>query len=147
MARPKQIPKRQPLSDNEITAASYQGSKEHKAKRWWGGLPGVRLGKDGKATRPKKQKTTICWLVEEADRFEATHWVREALKNGQCRYYEGDDRYPKHIWYKNKDGQFWFGFLFDSGHGSYKGWPIEERRLKLWLTGWMMRKMLRPRNG
>lgn len=126
MPRPSQIPARAPLSAPEINAACYAGSKEHKAERWWGGLPGARVGKDGKAKRPKKLRTSICWLVKDGDRKRASNWVRDALKRGQSRFYEGDKRYPKHIWYKDKDGQFWFGFLINSGQGSYKGWPVEE---------------------
>ena len=126
MPRPSQIPARAPLSASEIDSACYKGSKEHKAKRWWGGLPGARVGKNGKAKRPKKLHTSICWLVAEADRERASDWVRDALKQGQSRFYEGDKRYPKHIWYKDRDGQFWFGFLINSGQGSYKGWPVDE---------------------
>lgn len=126
MPRPSQLPTRLPLSNTEIAKASYVGSKEHKAKRWWNGLPGAKIGKDGKARRPKKLKTTICWLVEDSDRTRASQWVRHALRTGQARYYEGDKRYPKHIWSEDKDGQFWFGFLLNSGQGGYKGWPIEE---------------------
>jgi len=126
MPRPSQILTRPPLSAVEIEAASYVGSKEHKAKKWWGGLPGAKLGKDGKPRRPKKQRTTICWLVDKTDRDLASQWVRDALEKKQYRYYEGDKRYPKHIWHKDKDGQFWFGFLLNSAQGSYKGWPIDE---------------------
>lgn len=126
MPRPAQVPTRLPLSKDEIAMASYVGSKKHKAKKWWDGYPGARIGKDGKAKRPKKLKTTICWLVADRDRMRASGWVRHALKMGQARYYEGDKRYPKHIWYKDKDGQFWFGFLLNLGQGSYKGWPVDE---------------------
>jgi hypothetical protein len=126
MPRPRQVPKRAPLSPAEIAAASYIGSKEHKATKWWGGLPGARIGKDGRARRPKKLRTSICWLVDEIDRERASGWVRYALGDGQFRYYEGDKRYPKHIWHKSDDGQFWFGFLVNATTGTYKGWPIDE---------------------
>ncbi len=89
-------------------------------------MPGAKIGKDGRARRPKKLRTSICWLVDEGDRDRASSWVRHALENGQYRYYEGDKNYPKHIWYKGNDGQFWFGFLVNATPGTYKGWPIDE---------------------
>ena len=126
MPRPKQIQERDPLTADEVRVARYVGSKEHKAKAWWDGLPGARIGKDGTASRPKKQRTSICRLVTAADRDRASGWVRHALEKGQCRYYEGDKRYPKHIWYEDSEGQFWFGFLVNATAGTYKGWPIDE---------------------
>ena len=57
--RPKQLPPRTPLSPEQIEGASYVGSAEHKVERWWGGLPEGYVGPSGKATRPKKQQTTI----------------------------------------------------------------------------------------
>ena len=75
--------------------ASYVGSSEHKDQWWWGGgkpaarqLPGGRVGRLG------KQVTTICPLTTEEDRERATHWVRQAIANGQYRYYEGDKDFP-----------------------------------------------------
>lgn len=126
MARPQQIPKRPPLKDEEIQAASYVGSGEHKVERWWDGLPMARVGPDGHATRPKKQNTTICPKVSEAERAIATAWVREALRRGRYRYFEGDKTYPKHIWHMDAEGQFWFGFAVNQEQGTYKGWPISE---------------------
>ena len=69
---------------------------------WWGGLPGAYVGSSGKATRPKKQDTTICPLTTATDRDVATEWVREALTTGQMRWYEGDQDFPNHIWYKQR---------------------------------------------
>ena len=126
MARPRQIPARVPLSAEQIEAASYVGSGEHKAERWWGGLPMARRGKDGVARRPKKQLTTICPKVTAAEREIASTWVIEALRLGQFRYFEGDKTYPKHIWYRDGTGQFWFGFAINQIQGTYKGWPITE---------------------
>ena len=88
-------------------------------------MPGVRIGKDGRARRPKKQHTSICWLVGDADRLHASNWVRFALGNGQYRYYEGDTVYPKHIWYMDNSHQYWFGFLVNATPGTYKGWPVD----------------------
>ncbi|WP_247033711.1 hypothetical protein [Neorhizobium sp. SHOUNA12A] len=42
------------------------------------------------------------------------------------RFFEGDKTYPKHIWYKDDLGQFWFGFAINQILGAYKGWPITE---------------------
>src|SRR5258708_34934167 len=99
MPRPQQIPRRAPLTADQIAAASYVGSGEHTAVAWWGGLPQARVGKDGKARRPKKQNTTLCRRTTEAERDEASRWVKEALTKGQLRFFEGDKTYPKHIWY------------------------------------------------
>lgn len=98
MPRPSRMPERRPLTPDEIAAATYVGSAEHKADRWWGGLPGAWTGPDGRARRAKKQQTTICRKVGERDRADATAWVREALATGQVRFLEGDKTYPKHIW-------------------------------------------------
>lgn len=129
MKRPPQQPGRVPLgrAERQILAAraSYVGSKEHKAKRWWGGLPGIRYGSEGKPVREKREKTTICDLVADADRARATIWVRAAIESGQFRFLEGDQDFPKHIWYQ-VDGRGWFGFCINSVSGQYKGWPLEE---------------------
>ena len=98
MPRPQQIRPRPPLTDDQIKAASYVGSAEHKVKRWWGGLPFGWESGTGKATRPKKLHTTICRKVSSADKEEASSWVRAALEAGQFRYFEGDKTYPKHLW-------------------------------------------------
>lgn len=126
MARPKQTDPRAQLTEAEIAAASYAGSAEHKATRWWGGLPKAHVGADGMATRPGKQLTTLCRLTSEADRRRATAWVRSALARGQFRHCDGDKLYPKHIWHKDDAGQHWFGFCINGIAGSYKGWPVEE---------------------
>lgn len=114
------------MSEAEIRAASYVGGGEHKVARWWGGLPQAKLGKDGIATRPKRLLTTICYRSTEAERDEASCWVRKALAAGQFRYFEGDKTFPKHIWYQDFNGQFWFGFAINQIAGTYKGWPISE---------------------
>jgi len=126
MARPKQTAPRSPLTAGEIDAASYAGSKEHKAARWRGGLPGAKIGRGGIARRPKRQLTSICPLLTAADQNRATGWVREALRRQQYRYYDGDKIYPKHIWSRDESGHFWFGFYLSGFPGSYKGWPIDE---------------------
>lgn len=125
--RPQQVLPRTPLSPQQIRDARYVGSGEHKAQRWWGGLPGAYVGPDGKATRPKKQQTTICPLVTEENRQQATVWVQAALAAGQVRYYEGDKDFPKRIWYREATtGGLWMGYCVNGALGQYKGWPIEE---------------------
>jgi hypothetical protein len=125
--RPRQIPARAPLTNAQICAATYVGSKEHKIKRWWGGMPGARLGKDGKAHRPNKERTTICPLVTAAERDIATGWVRAALANGWFEYHDADQEYPARIWYLDADtGTRWEGFRVTDVLGQYKGWPDEE---------------------
>lgn len=126
MPRPKQVPTRPPLTREEVEAASYVGSAEHKVTRWWGGLPKAWETADGTASRPKREHTTICRKVTEEDRAEASRWVRAALTAGQLRYSEGDKIYPKYIWYMDEHGQFWFGFAVNQIAGTYKGWPISE---------------------
>jgi hypothetical protein len=129
MKRPDQLPVKRPSEPVELTAlavrASYVGSKEHKAKRWWGGLPGVRYGGDGKPVRDKREKTTICDLVTKADRVRATNWVQAAIQCGQFRFFEGDQDFPKHVWYQT-GARGWFGFCTNSLAGHYKGRPMEE---------------------
>ncbi|UXT85139.1 hypothetical protein [Agrobacterium tumefaciens] len=126
MPRPKQLPAREPLSRPDIESARYMGSGEHKIVRWWGGLPLARLDENGQPTRPKKELTTICPKTTTEERDVATGWVQHALRNQQFRYFEGDKTFPKHIWYKEENGQFWFGFAINQILGTYKGWPITE---------------------
>lgn len=129
MKRPDQQPSKGKLSQTERASlaarASYVGSKEHKGQRWWGGLPGVHYGIDGKPSRQKREKTTICDLVTEEDRERATEWVRAAIEDSQFTFLEGDQDFPKHIWYQ-AEARGWFGFCINSAAGHYKGWPMEE---------------------
>jgi hypothetical protein len=124
MPRPKQIPARPPLTVAQIEMASYVGSPEHKVHRYWAGLPQAWVGSDGVARRPNRQQTTVCHLTSEAEREQACAWVQAALTLGQVRYYDGDGTFPKHIWYRDSDGQYWFGFAVNQTAGTYKGWPI-----------------------
>jgi hypothetical protein len=129
MKRPAQQPSRRPANPEErrtlAARAEYVGSKEHKDQRWWGGMPGVRYDKHGNSFRSKRQKTTICRLVTEQDRKKATGWIRNAIECGQYVYLEGDQDFPKHVWYQ-AEGRDWFGFCINSVAGQYKGWPMEE---------------------
>lgn len=124
--RPNQVPTRPLPSPAEIERARYVGSGEHKAVRWWGGLPLARVGKQGVAERTRKQKTTICPMISVAERDTATSWVKAAIQAGQYRFREGDKDFPKHIWYRDAYGQVWFGYCLNSVLGEYKGWPIDE---------------------
>lgn len=124
--KPKQLPERKPLTDEQINAACYVGSPEHKEYAWWGGLPSAYVPPDGEASRPGKQQTTICPLTAESDRTKATGWVRAALRAGNVRFFEADQTFPKKIWYRDQDGQYWFGFCLNTAAGEYKGWPVDE---------------------
>jgi hypothetical protein len=125
--KPSQVPARPPLTLAQINSASYIGSAEHKARRFWGGLPQAWVGPSGQATRPKKQDTTICPLTSEADQIEATNWVQRALTQGQYRYLEADKDFPARIWYREPTtGNLWMGFCMNGILGHYKGWPMEE---------------------
>lgn len=130
MARPRQLPIRPDLTREEIDAACYVGSPEHKSERWWSGLPDAYVGPDGVARRPGKQLTTICPKTTAEEKEVASDWVRKALSRKQYRFYEGDKTYPKHLWYEDDAGQFWFGFAVNQILGTYKGWPIslDEKR-------------------
>ena len=92
--QPEQRPQRVALSLGEREAlavrARYQGSSEHKAEKWWGGLPRARQLPGGRIGRRRKQVTTLCPLTTEEDRDRATAWVRQAIINGQYKFYEAD---------------------------------------------------------
>ena len=105
--------------------AVYVGSEEHKDKRWWGGRPMARQLRGGRVGRRGKQKTTICPLTSEEDRDRATEWVKNAIREGRCKFLESDKRFPKKIWYE-AEGQIWMGLLVTDIIGQYKGWPIGE---------------------
>jgi hypothetical protein len=126
MPRPKRSLQPKPLTAEQVAMASYVGSPEHKVKRYWGGLPKAWIGPSGLAQRPNRQQTTVCHRTTEAERQQACSWVRSALASGQMRYYDGDGVFPKHIWYQDDQGQYWFGFAVNQTAGTYKGWPITE---------------------
>ena len=80
----------------------------------------------GQIGRRGKQTTTLCPLTTEEDRQRATDWVRFAIANGQYRFYQGDQAFPKKIWHR-ADGKIWCGIISNPGSGEYKGWPIGEK--------------------
>lgn len=128
--RPQRAPQRAALSPCEREAlaarARYQGSSEHKDKKWWGGLPRARQLPGGSIGRRGKQQTTLCPLTTNEDRDRATEWVRQAIINGQYRFHEADQEFPKKIWHR-ANGRIWFGLCVNPSSGEYKGWPIEEQ--------------------
>lgn len=124
--RPRQIPPRTPLTPQQVRSARYVGSPEHKTHAWWGGLPRAYVGDDGTASRPGKQQTTICPLVTRQDRDDATCWVQKALTKGRFKFYDGDQEFPKKIWYRDDTGMLWVGQCVNTVLGEYKGWPAEE---------------------
>lgn len=137
MKRPTRIHRTRPVSSADAAAlareASYAGSCEHKVGPWWGGRGGVRIGTDGKVTRPKRQRTAICPLTSLRDGSRATEWLQKAISRHQFVFVEGDKRFPKHVWYVDSEGQGWAGRCINSVSGEYKGWPIsvdEMNRMK-----------------
>ena len=127
MRKPNRTPAgARPLSQSERNAlasgARYEGSRQHKDRRWWGGLPaaGARGGR----------LTTICPLTTVAEQRKATMWVQRAIGAGQYKFVRGDQNFPRHVWYREPSGQVWYGRCFNPASGEYKGWPIseEERR-------------------
>jgi hypothetical protein len=102
---------------------SYEGSREHKDRRSWLGLPRPR--------RRPADVATVCPMVTEQERDLATGWVRAAIKNGQFDRADWRNGFPRYIWYRSADGSYWYGFLMNEGAGKsptaqYKGWPISE---------------------
>ena len=126
MTRPKRIAVTRPASPSEHDAlaarASYLGSREHKAKRSWLGLPGA-------GARAKWLKTTVCQLTDPQDRSRATAWIQGAIRARQYKFVSGDKDFPKHVWFEH-NGRIWYGRCTNPVSGEYKGWPIseEERR-------------------
>lgn len=131
--RPRPQPSRKPLTADErhklAARATYVGSPEHKDRKWWGGLPQARWRSGRPPRRPKKQLTTVCWLVTEADRETATRYLHTAIAAGQYVFIEGDKEFPKKVWY-SEAGQSWFGYCINRVEGTYKGWPIDEDELR-----------------
>jgi len=110
--------------------AVYAGSVEHKDRRSWLGLPHPRRNPRADL-EDHRQNATICPLVSDTDRETATRWVQHAIRSGQfdptiCAY-----GFPRHIWHRDNNGQYWHGRLTkaggDNAPAEYKGWPISER--------------------
>ena len=149
MKRPNQRPVltlSQQERDKLAAKAKYTGSPEHKRTVWWGGLPEARVLGDRRIGRSNTQQTTECDLTSAKDKVRATTWVREAIKAGQCKYFEGNKTgfpnrvwpnrvwpnrvwpnrvWPNRVWYE-ADGRIWIGWCINRASGEYKGWPIDE---------------------
>lgn len=132
MKRPKQkqMPRSRSTAELQELAASacYVGSSEHKVVRWWGGLPTGKQLPGNKIGRRERKITTICPLYTKEHRKIATGWVRQAIADGNCKFPQGEKRYPKKIWIE-ADDTIWVGLCINSELGQYKGWPSnkEER--------------------
>ena len=130
MKKPTQRLQRVELSKQErielASRASYEGSCEHKDRRWWGGLPCARQLPGGRIGRRGKQQSTICPFVEDEDREKATSWVRQAIRNGNYEFIETDHHFPKKIWYRDHLGRTWGGMCINTDLGTYKGWPVDD---------------------
>ena len=110
--------------------ATYVGSIEHKEKRSWLGLPFPRRNPQADAA-DVRQNATICHLVTDAARDQATVWIQHAISHRQFDPAVWDGEFPKVIWYRDKSGNYWFGRLVQRGAGEnpraeYKGWPITQ---------------------
>lgn len=101
------------------------GSAEHKGERWWGGLPRARQLPGGGLGRRHRQHTTLCPLTSSDGRRRATDWLRKAISAGQYVFQEGDQLFPRKVWFK-EDDQYWMGSCVNTAKGEYKGWPIAE---------------------
>lgn len=73
--------------------------------------------------RRQKQHTTVCPLTTSDDRKRATDWLRRAISAGQYVFQEGDQRFPRKVWFE-ADNQYWMGSCVNTAKGEYKGWPI-----------------------
>ena len=103
------------------------GSPEHKETTWWGGLREARILGDGRIGRPNAPVTTKCPLVTPRDKVRATGWVRNAIRQGKYRYFEGNNEgFPNRVWYE-ADGCIWVGYCINRTSGEYKGWPSDEK--------------------
>lgn len=131
--RPRPQPPRHVLSADQREAlagrVNYVGSPEHKDHAWWGGRPQGRWRSGRPPRRPKKQLTTICPLVSNADRATATRMLRAAVAAGQYEFVDGDEDFPKRVWYSEM-GQGWQAYCINRTTGEYKGWPVDEDELR-----------------
>ena len=129
MKRPQQRLDRvlsQEERDELAARATYTGSPEHKGAAWWGGLPAARDLGGGRIGRPNKEVTMECPLTSIKDQVRATTWVRNAIRAGQYRYFEGSNSgFPNRVWYE-AEGRIWVGYCINRTSGEYKGWPIDE---------------------
>ena len=81
-------------------------------------------GRQDRAARQTRDHT--CPLTTEADRERANGWLRKAILAGQYLFQEGDQRFPRKVWYRDGE-QDWMGWCFNTRVGEYyKGWPISE---------------------
>jgi hypothetical protein len=131
MKRPKPIAVPPVLTSAQLNALAerceYEGSKEHKDKRSWLGIPLPRKGN----VDDTRQTATICPLVADMERQQATQWVRQAVRTRQFVANKWKGGFPRYIWYQDLQGQYWYGVITNQGAGEtarakYKGWPISE---------------------
>jgi hypothetical protein len=123
--KPKRPRARPPAVPEDLDAARcwYEGSREHKDRRSWLGLPRPR--------RTPRDVATICPMVTEQERDVATGWVRDAIRNGQFDRRDWRNGFPRYVWHRAADGSYWYAFLKNEGagnvpHAQYKGWPISK---------------------
>ncbi len=109
--------------------AIYTGSVEHKEHRSWLGLPRPRRNPHADP-EDQRQNATICPLVRDEERERATHWVQTAIRKSQFDPTIWDGDFPRSIWHRDDNGQYWHGRLTKAGGADapaeYKGWPIDQ---------------------
>jgi hypothetical protein len=124
--RPKVRPHTIPGDLDELASrCEYLGSRVHKDQRSWLGLPTPRQSPD------PSEVATICPLISEEERRQATEWIRTAIRRGQFSRTDWRNGFPRRIWHRDNSGKYWYGVLTNSGAGQnpraqYKGWPISE---------------------
>jgi hypothetical protein len=110
--------------------AVYTGSAEHKDRPSWLGAPHARRN-PGAGANDHRQNSTICPLVREEDKAQATEWVQQAIRHRHFDPTKWDGDFPRDIWHQDEHGVYWQGRLTQRGagdnpQGEYKGWPITE---------------------
>jgi hypothetical protein len=130
------VPQQRPPMPNKealkalASRAVYSGSVEHEEKKSWLGLPKPRHQNDD-GSFGFKQNATICPLVADAEKDQATSWIKAAITNQQFNPLIWDGEFPREVWHKDSGGQYWFGRLTQRGAGGdtkaeYKGWPVSQ---------------------
>ena len=102
-----------------IAAVRYVGSPEHKKGTSFAGVPRTRAD------------SSICPARFASRQDELTEWLRAAIRLGLT----GTPKlgiYPRHVWC-HEEGQWFEGRLTNQGLGEYKGWPVTEEEVPLWV--------------
>jgi hypothetical protein len=63
--------------------------------------------------------------------------VQDALAHGHLRFYEGDQEFPKKIWYRDEADRLWFGLCVNGVLGEYKGGPLKRKNALRFSASWI----------